>query len=61
MLTGRPANTAYSLLGDAVRAMAPFAGKLAIGDLQGRLWLFDPAVGRRTSPTGPVTMARCTA
>lgn len=50
VLTGRPANTAYSLLGDAVRAMAPFAGKLAIGDLQGRLWLFDPAVGREDRP-----------
>ena len=46
VLTGRPVNTVYSLLGDAVRAMAPFAGKLAIGDLQGRLWLFDPAEGR---------------
>ncbi|GAA3501621.1 hypothetical protein GCM10019016_087280 [Streptomyces prasinosporus] len=59
VLTGRPADTAYSLLGDAVRAMVPFAGKLAIGDLQGRLWLFDPAAGRedrrhRTGHHGPV-------
>ncbi|MFF4571556.1 AAA family ATPase [Streptomyces sp. NPDC001410] len=59
VLTGRPANTEYSLLGDAVRAMAPFAGKLAIGDLQGRLWLFDPAEERedrhhRTGHRGPV-------
>ncbi len=59
VLTGRPVNTVYSLLGDAVRAMAPFAGKLAIGDLQGRLWLFDPAEGRedrphRTGHHGPV-------
>ncbi|MEU4653330.1 AAA family ATPase [Streptomyces sp. NPDC023723] len=57
-LTGRLAAPAYSLLGDAVRAMAPFAGKLAIGDFQGRLWLFDPAEGRegrcRTGHHGPV-------
>ncbi|MEW5354876.1 AAA family ATPase [Streptomyces sp. 16-176A] len=58
VLTGRPSDPAYSLLGDAVRAMAPFAGKLAIGDFQGRLWLFDPAEGRegrcRTGHHGPV-------
>ncbi|MFD9584048.1 hypothetical protein ACFWBM_05080 [Streptomyces sp. NPDC059980] len=59
VLTGRPASGPYSLLGDAVRALAPFAGKLAIGDLQGRLRLFDPVEGRedrhpRTGHRGPV-------
>ncbi|WP_157852532.1 AAA family ATPase [Kitasatospora sp. NRRL B-11411] len=58
VLTGRPVGPAYSLLGDAVGAMAPFAGKLAIGDLQGRLWLFDPVEEReersRTGHHGPV-------
>ncbi|MFC8937397.1 NACHT and WD repeat domain-containing protein, partial [Streptomyces griseoincarnatus] len=59
VLTGQSADTPHSLLGDAVRAMSPFAGKLAIGDLQGRLWLFDPADGReerrhRTGHHGPV-------
>ncbi|MFD9323458.1 AAA family ATPase, partial [Streptomyces sp. NPDC060053] len=57
--TGRPAARAYSLEGDAVRAMAPFAGKLAVGDLQGRVRLFDPAEGREsplvlTGHHGPV-------
>ncbi|WP_432017655.1 hypothetical protein [Streptomyces hydrogenans] len=58
VLTGRPVAPAYSLPGDAVRAMVPFAERLAIGDLQGRLWLFDPAEGResrcRTGHHGPV-------
>jgi WD40 repeat protein len=58
VLTGRPVGSGYSLSADAVRAMAPFAGKLAIGDLQGRLWLFDPVEGRegtfRTGHHGPL-------
>ncbi|MCF4136611.1 hypothetical protein L1856_06575 [Streptomyces sp. Tue 6430] len=42
-----------------MRAVTPFAGKLAIGDLQGRLWMFDVARGRidgrhRTGHHGPV-------
>ncbi|MEU0749400.1 AAA family ATPase [Streptomyces albogriseolus] len=58
VLTGQPADTPHSLPGDAVRAMAPFAGRLAIGDLQGRLWLFDPDGWKdrrhRTGHHGPV-------
>ncbi|PPS82708.1 AAA family ATPase [Streptomyces sp. MH60] len=55
--TGRPADPAYSLLGDAVRAMAPFAGKLAIGDFQGRSGCSTPLRAGRAA-AGPATTAR---